>query len=477
MKLILLLTALLSSGAFASEFDDTMKLAQEGDANAQFELGRMFFEGSDGATKSDELSREWLKKSADWYIANESQLDAEELKRLADLYRLGYGIPKDINKAVPIYIRLAEQGDPNSQKQLAHLYEIGNGVEKNGDEAFKWYAKAARHGDWQSAWKLGDIYSEGLWLNPNPYESEVIPGFTNASPVSEALHLAPKIQSFAKKGGSLGPLDILQGLALARDTKKIFDDDFHCLSSNPDYYIKAYMWYEISVLKAPKKKSESKIKLLASVMSKEQIAKASSLASVCLESDFKECEAVQNGATNKSHSFRSNLFDKPTKWKMSECKKGGKLRKKYLSADDGHIEQEFTEDGQLAFEISSTEKVSAQQWFYPSGKLRGEFLYAKIPEEIILKLRKNPKLPFEKVSATSYYKNGKMAAKSTYSPVKAPKTGRRKNELEQYPVLTEFYDENGQLTKKMFYKERSKRFLKEEFYNEDGTIRRTKKYK
>lgn len=45
MKYILLLTALLSSGVFASEFDETMAAAKQGDAKAQSNLGVMYAKG------------------------------------------------------------------------------------------------------------------------------------------------------------------------------------------------------------------------------------------------------------------------------------------------------------------------------------------------------------------------------------------------------------------------------------------------
>ena len=45
MKYILLLTALLSSGVFASEFDETKALAEQGHAVAQSNLGFMYATG------------------------------------------------------------------------------------------------------------------------------------------------------------------------------------------------------------------------------------------------------------------------------------------------------------------------------------------------------------------------------------------------------------------------------------------------
>ena len=64
MKYILLLTALLSSGVFASEFDETMVLAKQGDANAQYELATMLYQGSDSIKKNPAEAFKWYAKSA-----------------------------------------------------------------------------------------------------------------------------------------------------------------------------------------------------------------------------------------------------------------------------------------------------------------------------------------------------------------------------------------------------------------------------
>ena len=397
MKHILLLTALLSSAAFASDFDETMVLAKQGDANAQYELATMLYQGSDS-------------------------------------------------------------------------------IKKNPAEAFKWYAKSARQGNGQSAWKLGDIYRHGLYW---PLSKVGVIAATDT-----ALSSTRKVQDIARtaqrvtSGGASSTFGLLFGGASAISaTKTLLEKDLYCSTSDPDYYVKAYMWYKISVLNEPKKTSETKVRRLSLIMSKEQIAEAQQLASLCLDSDYKDCGLEDNGSANKLDLFRSNLFDEAIKWKVSECTRGGKLERKYLSAASGRVSQAFTPNGQLAEETSSTANVSARQWFYPSGKLKSDSLYRQIPEGIRSQLKRNPNPPFEILSSSGYYESGKLRGKTTYSPVKAPKNGRRKNELKQYPVLTESYDENGQLTKKRFYKERSKRYLKEEFYNEDGTIRRTKKYK
>ena len=58
MKYILLLTILLSSGAFASEFDDMKTLADEGNVDAQYNLGVMYDNG-EGVPENDIKAHVW----------------------------------------------------------------------------------------------------------------------------------------------------------------------------------------------------------------------------------------------------------------------------------------------------------------------------------------------------------------------------------------------------------------------------------
>jgi TPR repeat protein len=94
MKYILLLTALLSSGVFASEFDETKALAEQGHAAAQHNLGVM--------------------------------------------YTTGEGVPENDTEAVKWYRKAAEQGNVSAQNNLGAMYAQGDGVPENDAEAVKW---------------------------------------------------------------------------------------------------------------------------------------------------------------------------------------------------------------------------------------------------------------------------------------------------------------------------------------------------
>jgi TPR repeat protein len=52
----------------------------------------------------------------------------------------------------------AEQGEAEAQTKLALLYYVGKGVPRNWAEAAKWFRKAADQGDAWAQLRLGDLY-------------------------------------------------------------------------------------------------------------------------------------------------------------------------------------------------------------------------------------------------------------------------------------------------------------------------------
>ncbi len=65
---------------------------------------------------------------------------------LRQLYEEGYGVDKDLKKAVTWYRQAAEKGMPDAEFRLALLIERGQGVTKDDMEALKWYFAAADQG-------------------------------------------------------------------------------------------------------------------------------------------------------------------------------------------------------------------------------------------------------------------------------------------------------------------------------------------
>lgn len=97
-----------------SEYEDLVKLAEQGDTDILCRLGRMHYTG-EGALKSKAKSIYWHTKAA-------------------------------------------ELGHVDSQYILGTMYELGDGVEANDEIALQWYEKASNQGNVDGLYKVGKYY-------------------------------------------------------------------------------------------------------------------------------------------------------------------------------------------------------------------------------------------------------------------------------------------------------------------------------
>jgi uncharacterized protein len=134
---------LLGLQVIAGSLEDLRKKAEEGDAEAQYNLGRMYARG-EGVPKDPAEAVKWYRKAAD-------QGQASAQINLGKMYANGEGVPKDASEAVKWYRKAAEQGIDTAQYGLGLMYALGEGVPKDYVEAYRWanlaagagYAKAA----------------------------------------------------------------------------------------------------------------------------------------------------------------------------------------------------------------------------------------------------------------------------------------------------------------------------------------------
>lgn len=134
-----------------------LKAAEQGDAMAQFELGDLYFYKDYGQQNYAEAAK-WYRKAAD-----QGELGAQN--QLGYLYAKGKGVKQDYAEAAKWYRKAAEQGHSSAQEDLGDLYAEGKGVKQDYAEAAKWYQKAANDelsdifGYAQE--KLGNLYAKG----------------------------------------------------------------------------------------------------------------------------------------------------------------------------------------------------------------------------------------------------------------------------------------------------------------------------
>ena len=108
-----------------------IKRANNGDVEAQYELGIMYFTGSEKTPQNYVKAAEWLQKAAD-------RDHAYAQFYLGILYNRGDGLPKNFFKAAEWIGKASESGLVEAQYSLGLLYRDGQGVPQDNVNAYKW---------------------------------------------------------------------------------------------------------------------------------------------------------------------------------------------------------------------------------------------------------------------------------------------------------------------------------------------------
>ena len=154
IKIILSLCLLfICAVGFAQTANDYRKAAEQGDANAQYNLG-VCYENGYGVTQDYSHAVYWYRKAA-------GQGDANAQYNLGVCYENGYGVMQDYSQAVYWYRKAAEQGDAFAQCNLGFCYGNGKGVTQDYSKAVYWYRKAAEQGNAEAQYNLGTSYYYG----------------------------------------------------------------------------------------------------------------------------------------------------------------------------------------------------------------------------------------------------------------------------------------------------------------------------
>ena len=120
------------------QFEEYKVLAEQGDANAQYELARCYHLGIGTEFNSDK-EYEYYKKAAD-------QGHADAAFIMGQRYRIGIKTKKDPKLAFSYFLIAAKQGDAKAQYFIAESYRYARGVRLNRKKAIEWYKKAAEQG-------------------------------------------------------------------------------------------------------------------------------------------------------------------------------------------------------------------------------------------------------------------------------------------------------------------------------------------
>ena len=153
------------------------KAAEQGDSDAQYQLGVMYEMGLD--------IPQHYAEAVKWYRRAAEQGSADAQRSLGIMYEEGRGVggPPDAAEAVKWYRRAAEQGSADAQRSLGIMYEEGRGVGGPPDaaEAVKWYRRAAEQGSADAQRSLGIMYEEGRGVGGPPDAAEAVKWYRRAA--------------------------------------------------------------------------------------------------------------------------------------------------------------------------------------------------------------------------------------------------------------------------------------------------------
>jgi TPR repeat protein len=227
---------------------ETRRLAEQGDADAQYDLGNAYRYGEGVAQDRPEAMR-WYRKAAE-------QGRAEAQQKLGDAYYFGWGIPQDYAEAVEWYRRAAEQGDPDdpddpyregvyydARESLAHFfprdyveveskaaeqgvaeaqyglagaYWRGKLVPQDYAEAAKWCRKAAEQGHAGAQYELGQAYYNGQGLSQDYVQAYMWTDLAASVSTGNQREYASARDEVAAK---MTPQQIAEAQRLAREWK------------------------------------------------------------------------------------------------------------------------------------------------------------------------------------------------------------------------------------------------------------------
>lgn len=140
------------------------KAAQQGDADAQNNLGNCYLCGN--GVQQD------YQKAVSWFRMAAAQENAEAQNNLGNCYYYGHGVNQDFTEAVRWYRKASVNGNIMAQCMMAYCYEKGQGVSQSYSDAAQWYHKAAQQGYALAQYNLGIYYEEGKGLTKDIKEAK-----------------------------------------------------------------------------------------------------------------------------------------------------------------------------------------------------------------------------------------------------------------------------------------------------------------
>ena len=294
--------------------------ALEGDAEAQFELGWLYFQGL-GVPEDSAAALKWFTLAA-------AQGHAEAQAAIGVMYREGYGVLENPSEALNAFRRAANLGSPSGLHYLGMMFYNGEGVTRNHsvaaqffrlasfadhdeaqlwlgflfgsgygvlqsyEESIKWYRLSAEQGNRNSQTSLGrafyfgrgvpeDYAKAAQWLRRAAHQGQASAqsflGFLHNQGHGVTRNRAEAVMWFrraARQGNAYGQW--LLGRAYANG-----------LGTTPNS-ITAHVWLTLAVANGEDRAQRDLVET-ESDMSTSEIRRAQSLMTTCRESGYSNC--------------------------------------------------------------------------------------------------------------------------------------------------------------------------------------------
>jgi len=152
------------TGDFAKALEIWGPLAENGDAVAQYSLGKLLENGGVGVPRD-------LAEAAKWYQRSASQGIAAAQNNLGLMYAQGRGVPQDVVLAVKFWRDAAAKDHVVAKFNLALAYFRGEGVAEDRVEARRWFRASAELGLADAQYALAQIIRMGLTADADEAEA------------------------------------------------------------------------------------------------------------------------------------------------------------------------------------------------------------------------------------------------------------------------------------------------------------------
>ena len=117
-----------------------------------------------GIQYNSNIKEESLKRAFFWYTQAANNGNLAAINNLGNMYYAGQSVKKDLKKAYELYFKAANKGDKLAQFNLSMMYYNGEYIKQSDKKTLYWLNLSAEQGLAIAQVKLGTFYREGYNL-------------------------------------------------------------------------------------------------------------------------------------------------------------------------------------------------------------------------------------------------------------------------------------------------------------------------